>query len=174
MRYKLPAVDGLALLIAVMIGMVCLTCNRLNHGAQGPVGTLDAPLSFCELARTPDRYTNKTVRVRSTLIGYHELAIYDATCGAQTKYIRVDFETETREELVQKVTSLGGRGMRRGNFWVDAILVGRFEKIPESDCKNAVKESGMPNRYYVNYCYRIAVDHVEQVETVPETVAWPE
>jgi len=101
------------------------------------------------------------------------LAIYDPTCGSQTKYIRVDFDPDARQELVQKVSSLG-HGMQRGNFWVDAILVGRFEKIPEADCKNTVRESGMPERYYINYCYRIAIDHVEKVESVPETVAWPQ
>ena len=59
-------------------------------------------------------------------------------------------------------------------FWVDVVATGRFEKIPESDCKKLVRESGMPNRYYPDYCFRIVIENVERVEPVPATVAWPQ
>ncbi|HBB90010.1 MAG TPA: hypothetical protein DC047_20595 [Blastocatellia bacterium] len=102
------------------------------------------------------------------------MALYSADCGSQIKYIRADLDSNVRSQLVQRVANLGGPGMQRGNFWVDVVATGRFEKIPKSDCTEPIRESGMPKRYYVNYCYRVAIEDVEQVEPVRSTVAWPQ
>jgi hypothetical protein len=150
------------------------SCARVKNESSRNKAPFDAPLDFCDLARKPDDYDSKKIRVRSVLIGFHELALYSASCDSQIKYIRADLDSKARNQLVQRVAKLGGLGMQRGNFWVDVIASGRFEKIPESDCTKQVRESGMPNRYYPNYCYRIAIESVERAEPVPTTIAWPQ
>jgi hypothetical protein len=121
--------------------------------------------------RKPEHYVSKTIRVRSVLVGYHELALYSADCGSQIKYVRADFDPETRKQLVQGVSNLGESGIQRGNFWVTVTAVGRFESISESDCKKDSRESGVPNIYYPNYCYRIAIKDVERIDPAAPPVA---
>lgn len=162
-----------ALLIIVTTMVAGCSCSSLNNQSSRNGAPLNSSLDFCELVRRPDNYDSKMVRVRSVLIGFHELALYNTDCDGQIKYIRADLDSKARNQLVQGVASLGGQGMQRGNFWVEVVAIGRFEKIPESDCKNLVRESGMPDRYYVSYCHRLIIADVERVETVPETVAWP-
>jgi hypothetical protein len=150
------------------------SCSKLKNKSSKNVAPLDATLDFCDLVRKPDDYDSKTVRVRSVLIGFHELALFGAGCESQTKYIRADFDPKTRRQLVQGVSDLGDSGKQHGNFWVTVVAVGRFERIPESDCHKLLRESGLPNRYYPNYCFRIAIQDVQDVEPVPAKVALPQ
>ena len=150
------------------------SCSKSMNERSKKVTPLDATLDFCNLVRKPDDYVSKTVRVRSVLIGYHELALYGADCDSHIQYIRADFDPKTRKQLVQGVSDLGDSGMQRGNFWVTVTAVGRFERIPGSDCQKLLRESGVPNRYYPNYCFRIVVEDVQTVEPVPTTVVLPQ
>lgn len=150
------------------------SCSNLKNKSSKNVTPLEPTLDFCDLVRKPYDYDSKTVRVRSVLIGYHELALYGAGCDSEIENIRADFDPKTRRQLVEGVSNLGDSGMYRGNFWVSVVVRGRFEKIPESDCKKLVRESGLPNLYYPNYCFRIAIQDVQKVEPVPPTVALPQ
>jgi hypothetical protein len=161
------------LLIIVATTTAESSCSKIKNQNSRKQGVIVVSPEFCDLIRRPENYDSKTVRLRSVLTGFHELALY-ASCEGQVSYIRADFDPKSRNQLVQGVASLGNRGMKSGNFWVDVVASGRFEKISDSDCKNLVKESGMPNRYYPNYCYRIAIENVERVDPVPTTVAWPQ
>ena len=172
---RLPRNTAFVLLIIVATTTTAgSSCSNLRNKSSKNATPLDVTLDFCDLVRKPDDYDSKTVRVRSVLIGYHELALYGAGCESQIKYIRADFDSKTRKQLVQGVSNLGDSGMERGNFWVTVVAIGRFEKIPESDCKKLFRESGLPNLYYPNYCFRIAIQDVQKVEPVPATVALPQ
>lgn len=172
---RLSRAIGFVLLVIVAAATLSgSSCSKRMNQSSKNVTPLDATLDFCDLMRKPDDYDSKTVRVRSVLIGYHELALYGADCDSQIKYVRADFDAKTRKQLVQGVSDLGDSGTQRGNFWVTVTAVGRFERIPESDCQKLLRESGVPNRYYPNYCYRIAIESVERVEPVPPSVASPQ
>ena len=150
-----------------------LSCYKFkNRDSKNEQQVNDAP-DICDLIRRPENYDSKIVRVRSVLMGFHELAFY-SRCEGQISYIRADIDSKSRNKLVKGVSGLDGRGMERGNFWVEVVANGRFEKISDSDCKNLSRESGLPNRYYPNYCYRIAIENVERVDPVPSTVEWPQ
>jgi hypothetical protein len=165
MRYS-----GLVILVAI-ITMLGFTCIKMKNQLTTKGAPLDA--SFCDLVKNPDYYNSQTVRVRSVLMGYHELALYNPACDSQVRYIRADLDRKNRQELVNSVVALQDE-MPRGNFWVDVVVVGRFEKIPEADCNNVSRKAEIPDRSYVNYCYRIEVSSMEQVQNVPATVAWPQ
>jgi hypothetical protein len=113
------------------------------------------------------------VHVRGILVGYHETALYDPACESSVKYVRADFDAPSRRKLVDAIAGLGGSGFQRGNFWANVVLAGRFENISDADCQKTSIESGMPNRRYVNYCYRLVVSDVSQVSPVPANVEWP-
>ncbi|MDQ2973929.1 MAG: hypothetical protein M3R69_00800, partial [Acidobacteriota bacterium] len=161
------------LLIIVATTTAGSSCSELRNEDSRNKASLDAPLDFCDLVRKPDDYDSKKIRLRSVITGFHELAFYSAGCDSKIKYMRADMDSKVRNQFVERVASLSGSGMQHGNFWVDVVVNGRFEKIPDSDCTKQVTESGIPNRYHPNYCYRIAVESVESVEPVPTTIAWP-
>jgi hypothetical protein len=72
-------------LVIVATTIMVSSCSKLkNQGSRNGV-TLGASLDFCDLVRSPEKYDSKTVRVRSVLIGYHELALYSAGCDSQIK-----------------------------------------------------------------------------------------
>jgi hypothetical protein len=159
--------------LALMATTMMLGLTGCNIMSQPSANRKHLEASFCDLVKRPDYYGSQTVRVRSILTGYHELALYSPVCDNQVKYIRADLDSKSHQELVKSAASLAGGGLQRGNFWVDVVVTGRFEKIPGSDCKNSVRETGMPDRYYVNYCYRMEISSVEQVRDVPSTITWP-
>lgn len=163
----------LLLLMIVATTTAESSCSNFKNQNSREQRVIVASPDFCDLVRRPENYDSKNVHVRSVLTGFHEPAFYGG-CDGQNRYIRADFNSKSRNQLVQGVTKLGDQGMKSGNFWVDVVASGRFEKISDSDCKSVVKESGMPNRYYPNYCYRIAIENVERVDPVPTTVTWPQ
>ena len=161
------------LLMTIAIAMADSGCHNLKNQTSKNEQSVNPAADICDLVRQPENYDSKNVRLRSVLMGFHELAFY-SHCDGQTNYIRADLDSKSRSELIKGVAGLEGRGMERGNFWVEVVANGRFEKISNSDCKNPTRESGLPNRYYPNYCYRIAIENVEKVEPVPATAAWPQ
>jgi hypothetical protein len=160
------------LLVVAAITTAELTCSRIKD--QISRNAAPPELGFCDLVRRPEDYDSKIVRVRSVMTGYHVLALYDGSCSSKTKYIRADLDSTSRNQLTQGIANLGGTGMQRGNFWVDVVSIGRFEKIPATDCNNQVRESGMAASHNPEYCYRIAIADLERIESVPDTVAWPQ
>jgi hypothetical protein len=165
---------GFVILIIVVAALTAgSSCSKRMNQASKNVPPLEATIEFCDLVRKPDDYDSKTVRVRSLLIGYHELALYSADCDSQIRYIRADFNPKTRKQLVQGVSELGDSGMRRGNFWVTVTALGRFERIPESDCQKLLRESEVPDHYYPNYCFRLVMEDVLTVAAGPTIVALP-
>lgn len=164
----------LLLLVIAATAIAGSSCSALKNQSSKNGASHTPLLDFCDLVRTPKNYESKTVRIRAVLMGYHELALYSPVCDNKIKYIRAELDSKSRKQLVQGVANLGGSGMKYGNFWVEVVVIGRFEKIPESDCKKVARESGMPGRYYANYCYQVAASDLERVNYVPETVNWPE
>ena len=173
-RLKVRHSTTMLFLLLMIVGTTAQSsCSNLKNQNSREQRVIVTSPDFCDLVRRPDSYDSKNVRLRSILTGFHEPAFY-GSCDGQTRYIRADFDSKSRNQLVQRVSSLGDQGMKSGNFWVDVVASGRFEKIPDSDCKSLVKESGIPNRYYPNYCYRIAIENVERVDPVPTAVTRPQ
>lgn len=117
-------------LVIVATTIVVSSCSKLKKQGARNGETLGASLDFCDLVRSPESYDSKTVRVLSVLIGYHELALYSASCDNQIRYIRADLDSNSRNQLLRGVANLSGPGMHSGNFWVGVIVVGRFERFP--------------------------------------------
>jgi hypothetical protein len=111
--------------------------------------------------------------VRGILVGYHEPALYNPACDSNVKYIRADFDSASRRKLVDGIGHVGGAGFQRGNFWASVVLGGKFEKVPDADCQRPSVDSGLPNRQYVSFCYRLAVSDVLDVSAVPPDIQWP-
>jgi hypothetical protein len=167
------AIAALTFVVGISAAALWLIYRKpANPNQNSSAAVADPPLSFCDLVQNAERFNSKVVRVRAILIGYHEIALYDSSCGSDIKYIRADFDADSRQQLIKAIDSLNGAGFRNGNFWANFVLSGHFEKIP--DCRIKYKESGMPSRNHINYCYRLVVSKVEHVEAVASTIAWPE
>ena len=166
------AIAALTFIVGVSAAALWLIYRKPVYPNQNSAA--DSSLSFCDLVQNTERFNSKVVRIRAILIGYHEIVLYDPSCGSDIKYIRADFDVDSRQQLIKAIDSLNGAGSRNGNFWADVVLSGRFEKIPNADCRIKYKDSGMPNRNHINYCYQLVVSNVEHVEGVASNVAWPE
>jgi len=154
--------------------MVVTNIVACKHSRPSSTQILGDPvISSCDLTKRPDAYNARTVHVRGILVGYHELALYNPACDSNVKYIRADFDAASRRKLVDRIATLDGAGSQRGNFWATVVLDGTFENIPGADCQKTSIEPGLPDRRYVNFCYRLAVSDVSDVSAVPADVEWP-
>ena len=39
-------------------------------------------------------------------------------------------------KLIKRIADLKGAGFKQGNFWAEVVLVGRFEKVKDTDVKS--------------------------------------
>lgn len=131
---------------------------------------LQAPVTCCELIQNPDRYFSKITRVRAVLLGYHELGLYDPVCKGVDKYILADFDSASRMKLIKRIADLKGAGFKQGNFWAEVVLVGRFEKVKDTDVKS---DAPPGDHQYIKYRYQLVVLDVEQVSALPPDMTWP-
>lgn len=119
-------------------------------------------LSVCDLVENSDRYLSTTVRVRGTLVGYHELLIYDGACLKEGNNIRVELNADTRRQFTAAAAKLNDKTLQQGNFLVEVILVGRFERDSASGNTDAATGPTREPRY-VRFPYRLVVSTVERV-----------
>ena len=154
-----------------MTTAILIVRGRKTSESNAPKSALvDAPLQVCQIMLDPDRFSSRQIKVEGKLIGYHEPALYNPTCKREYNYVRVDFESASRADLVQGVGDLNGAGLHGGNFWVHVILTGRFEKLVEHDRKTPVQLSG--DRKYVEYRYRLVASSVQMVTAVSDDAPW--
>ncbi|HKU77568.1 MAG TPA: hypothetical protein VJR02_26875 [Pyrinomonadaceae bacterium] len=118
-------------------------------------------VSVCEVARVPGKFEGRRVRLQGSLVGFHELALYDPSCHNVDNYIRVDLDQSSRTELVRLANKLENGGLQDGNFMLKAELVGRVESIPESSLPLG-NELRSPQP--VSYRARVVVFSVDRVE----------
>lgn len=125
---------------------------------------LETVTGICNLVKEPSLYNSKTVRVRATLTGYHEIALYDTDCISETNFVRADFSVASREKLVDAVDALNGDGFRNGNFIVEAVLVGEFKQIQSNIDPSIALETRAEGSYSVEFQYAFTVSDVISVE----------
>jgi len=153
--------------MAVMIWLF----PRFNAINQSTITTESGThVAFCDLIGNPRRYYSRTIRVQAILVGYHELGLYDPAC--QGEYIRADFDSSSRQKLIEAINTLDGSGFQRGNFWVKVVLAGRLEAFQGSNRIGEHEESELSSHQRLNYRSRFVVLNVEHVETVPHGISW--
>lgn len=151
------------------VGSIAATFWLIHHSSneEKPILCIvnsDYILSVCDLLADPNRFKSDTVRVRATLVGYHELVLYDSKCSGENEVLRVSLDQPLRQKLITGVDALKGRGFVQGNFHATVTIVGRFEQEQDEDCKS---ESGSPknsNHRYTRNCFVIIAADVESVE----------
>lgn len=165
-------------ILAVITSIIAITTAALwlahrTSSVEKWVGAtipLQAPVTCCDLIQNPDRYYSKTLRVRAILLGYHELALYDPACKGVDKYILADFDSASRQKLIKGIADLKGAGSREGNFWTEVVLVGRFEKVKDTDVKSDARSR---DHQYIKYRFQLVVMDVEQIGALPPNMTWP-
>jgi hypothetical protein len=161
----------LAFLIVAMTAAIWIFRVRRTSESNVPqFALLDPALKVCQIMQDPDRFSSRQIKVEGNLVGYHEPALYSPACKREDNYIRVDFESASREVLVQGVGDLNGAGLHGGNFWFHVILSGRFEKIAELEGKTPPQLSG--DRKHVEYKYRLVASSVQRVTAVSDDAPW--
>jgi hypothetical protein len=131
----------------------------------------DANVPFCDLIQHPEQYNSKTIRVRSTLLGFHEMALYDPACDSEMHFIRAELDSKSRQEL-GRLTD--GWGIRNGSFWVNAVVRGRFEKISDEEQRSEAEDLERIKHPGAVSNFRLAVSDIEQMEPVASNVPWPQ
>ena len=164
------AVGVLTLVVGVTtVAVLKIRRSEKDQNTQSPIPA-DSVVAFCDLTQNPNPYESQSVHVAANLIGYHEIALYGASCKREDNYVRAEFDQASRQKLIQGIGNLNGGGVQRGNFWVHVVLLGRFEKIPELDrVKPLELDAG---RKYIQYRYRLVVSDVEKVVAVSDDVPW--
>lgn len=143
--------------------------SEKDQNTQIPIPA-DSVVALCDLIQNPSPYESQSVHVAANLIGYHEIALYGASCKREDNYVRAEFGQASRQKLIQGIEGLDGGGLQRGNFWVHVVLRGRFEKILESDRVTPLELDAQHK--YIQYRYRLVVSEVEKVVAVSDDVPW--
>jgi hypothetical protein len=160
-------------IIGISVAALLLT-HRSSRIERSVVGSMpEAPVTVCELIQNPDGYYAKSISVRAVLLGYHELALYDPACKGVDKYVRADFDSALREELVAGIAGLKGAGFKEGNFWAEVLLVGRFEKLADAVPRTNKSSSKLEGHEYIKYRFRFVVLDVAHVGALPSDMTWP-
>jgi hypothetical protein len=115
-------------------------------------------LSICDI-RPHSEYEGRRVRIKGTLVGFHELALYDPSCKSSGNYVRVDLDQSSRATLIKLASKFQNNGLREGNYFLKVELVGRLESIVE--VKNKVHPTA-PKA--MTYDTRLVVFSIEQLE----------
>lgn len=159
--------------LTFIIGVTAATVWTIKRHSTNnrPANTLSVESSggLCDLIRNPDRFESRQVHVAANLIGFHEIALYGATCKQEENYVRADFDVASRQKLVEGIGRLNGAGFHRGNFWAHVILSGRFEKLVKDP-----KSSRQPaeDHKLIEFRYRLRVSEVESVTAVTDDALW--
>jgi hypothetical protein len=119
-------------------------------------------LSVCDVAKNPDIYVGKQIRLRGILVGYHELALFDKSCRDERNNIRVDLDASGRTQLLTFVAEYENHGLREGNFWLEATLLGRLERIEDSG-RSADTQSAPSKPHFNRYTLRLVISRIENV-----------
>lgn len=162
--------------LALFVGLVAVSLwLGLTRSIRRSLSVNSAPdqIAYCDLVSNPDRYDMKLIRVQGILIGYHELILYSPSCMDKNQITRAEFDIETRQQLTRAINSLNGAGFHKGNFWVQAVLTGQFEKITDERPNHKPDESSIPPIPRVAIHFRLNVLKVERVEAVPSDISWP-
>jgi hypothetical protein len=164
------AVGVLTFIVGVTtVAVLKIRRSEKDQNTQNPI-LADSLVAICDLIQNPNPYQSQNVHVAANLIGYHEIALYGASCKREDNYVRAEFGQALRQKLIQGIDGLNGGGLQRGNFWAHVILRGRFEKIPESDRVMPLELDAQHK--YIQYSYRLVVSEVEKVVAVSDDVPW--
>jgi hypothetical protein len=129
----------------------------------------DNALSICDLLDDPDRYSSSAVRVRATLVGYHQLALYDSNCLGENRILRATLDQPLRQKLITGIDALNGQGFVQGNFRANVTLVGRLEQASGRRCESEGNNLESDSSRSIEHCFVIIVTDVESVETASPT-----
>jgi len=162
------AVGVLTLIIGVTTAAV-FTIRRSEkaQNTQSPI-PVDSVIAFCDLIQNPNSYESQSIHVAANLLGYHEIALYGASCKREDNYVRAEFDHASRQKLIQGIGGLNGEGLQRGNFWAHVVLRGRFERVLELDPPTPL----LDGHKFVQYRYHLVVSDVEKVAAVSDDVPW--
>src|SRR6267143_939518 len=85
----------LAVVLTFLIGVTTtavLTIRRSEKAqkTQGPIPA-DPVVALCDLIQNPNPYESQSIHVAANLVGYHEIALYGASCKREDNYVRAEF-----------------------------------------------------------------------------------
>jgi hypothetical protein len=119
-------------------------------------------MPVCDLVQKAPRYFSRVVRVQGTLVGYHELLLFDEACKNDENYIRVDLDAATRKQMAEEAAKLGPGGMRQGNFWLQVVLLGRLEPLIEEE-HDANTTGDISHPHPITYRYHLIVFAIDRL-----------
>jgi hypothetical protein len=162
----------LTFIIGIAVTMIWFIYNSRIDRSVARYVPPNTSLTLCDLIRNSSDYDSKIVRVRAMLVGYHEIVLYDSNCKSEENYVRADFDSTSRQKLIDAISTLNGVGFLHGNFEARVVLTGRFEKLQDKDDKNKVEELET-NQQPVKYFSRLIVLDIEHVEVGTDDVSKP-
>ena len=173
MILKNLSIRATALILAFILGLIIAALWALHHLPTGQHVSreTDTAISICEVLKQPNQYNLQTVKIEAIVIGYHELALFDAGCKNRDSFVKADFDATTRGELIDGIEHLQGAGFQRGNFWANVVLLGRFELLAESSDQMGLINDNMR---YLKFRYRFQVLKVVSVRPVDASISWPD
>ena len=131
------------------------------------------PLALCSVIKNRDSYISQDIRVRGILLGYDEMGLYAPDCEGGRSYLPVNIILQPWHKLKEQIANLNSAGTHDGSIWVKATLSGRFEKLQNEHCVNG-KLTGLHKFSYDIYCYQLKVSGIDDVESVPPDVTFPD
>jgi hypothetical protein len=150
--------------------LAALAAAGILAGAPTDVSTKVETIGFCRLTADPQRYDNKTVRVRvsyvfdTTMTSDPFYFIYDPDCAGRERRASPEFETmnaEARARAFKLIETRASRNSAGTMARVELVLVGRF-----SSSKKGYGHLGQ-------HPFGFDVTRVERVIPIPESAAWP-
>ena len=103
-RTIILAVGVLTVIIGVTTAAVLIIRrSEKDLNTQSPV-PVNSVVAFCDLIQNPNPYESQSVHVAANLIGYHEIALYGASCRRENNYVRAEFGQASRQELIQGIS----------------------------------------------------------------------
>jgi hypothetical protein len=152
------AIAFLTFVIGISLTTVLFFVSRnQNSRESAKIQTVDV----CEITSRPGQYEARMVRVRGALVGFHDLVLYEPACKSPNNYIRLDLNQESRVKLVELANRFEDKGLREGNFSLNAELVGRVEAVNDEQDK-VQRDPNYPAP--ITYHTRFVVFSIERIE----------
>jgi hypothetical protein len=130
---------------------------------QSPLSTFsDAPtVAFCELMNSPERYRDKIVRTRVTVITFPENQyVYDPSCYRKDSLTWLDFSSDEPYKILNEKLSAAHKPGEPNRLYVTAL--GRFEG-----------PSAEGFGHLGGFKYRFVLTTIEDTKVVSDKIPWP-
>lgn len=155
----------------VLIAGLWVFRNRPANQVLEPNRSSPIDVKLCDLRQNADLYKHQTVRIKTIIIGFHDLVLFDPSCELAAKDVKPNLNTNARRQLVTAIDSLRGSTFQHGNIWASATLIGRLEENPSHAEEERVKDLQRKETHRPRLLF--AVSSVEHVEPVSPEIQFP-